>query len=107
MTSTSRSLARTLALPLLLMVSSTVMAQAWRAERVTGPVESTSGEPLADGAPLAEDARLRLQEASALTLWRSGTRLRLRGPADLALFPADQPEFARVQLRDGALRADA
>ncbi|WP_420427912.1 SPOR domain-containing protein [Algiphilus sp.] len=107
MTTTPRTLARALALPFLLVVSTTVVAQGWRAERVTGPVESTSGEALADGAPLAADARLQLQEGGALTLWRAGTRLRLRGPAELALFPADQPEVARVQLRDGALRADA
>lgn len=102
-----RLLPRTLAIPFLLMACTSVAAEGWRAERVTGPVVSTSGEQLADGAPLATDARLQLQRDGALTLWRAGTRLRLRGPAALALFPADQPEVARVQLRAGALRADA
>jgi len=96
-----------LAATIVMVSSTTAAAEAWRAERVTGSVAVDSGHSLADGAPVAADARIQLDDDGALTLWRTGTRLRLRGPAELALFPADQPEIARVQLRSGTMRAHA
>lgn len=99
--------ATTLAATMLALSGITAAAEGWRAERVTGAVAVDAGGALADGAPVAADARLRLDDDGALTLWRAGTRLRLRGPADLALFPADKPEIARVQLHSGTMRAHA
>lgn len=102
-----RKTATTLAATMLALSGTTAAAEGWRAERVTGPVAVDAGGTLADGAPVAADARLRLDDDGALTLWRAGTRLRLRGPAELALFPADRPDIARVQLHSGTMRADA
>lgn len=96
-----------MAATILALSSTTAAAEAWRAERVTGSVAVDSGGSLADGAPVAANARIQLDDDGALTLWRAGTRLRLRGPGELALFAADRPEVARVQLKSGTMRADA
>lgn len=82
----------------------------WRAERVTGEVAvrhgDTSTTALADGAPVASGSMLRLHEGGALTLWRDGARLRTRAPAELRIHADGPGTVPRLQLLDGAVRAE-
>lgn len=104
---TFTAIARTSCLLLLSACMVSTAEAAWRAERVGGSVERADGSALADGAPVAEDAALRLNEGAALTLRRGDIRLRTRGPAQLRLYADDADGTSRLVLESGALRASA